>query len=232
MNGVLFKKGLNGNVLKIIALIAMTVDHVGALMYPHNDVLRIIGRIAMPIFAFMIAEGCFYARKKLKYFLLVFGLGAVCVVGYFIAKKRFYLNILITFSFSILIIYALNYALNKKRASAYLLPALAVLSSAFVNFAMPKITGNSGWEVDYGFFGTLLPVFIYIFKDFRLKLVALCLGLTLIALDFGDVQWWAYLSLVFMLFYDGTRGKLNLKYLFYVYYPVHFVVIYGIYILL
>ena len=232
MNGLILKKGLSGNALKIIALIAMTVDHVGALIYPKNDILRIIGRIAMPIFAFMIAEGTFYARKKLKYFSLVLGLGAICVVGYLVAEKTLYLNILITFSFSIAMIYALQYAINKKRASAYLLFALAVLISAFVNFGLPKITGNKGWETDYGFFGTLLPVMIYIFKDFRLKLVALCFGLTLIALYEGGVQWWAYLSLVFMLFYDGTRGKLNLKYLFYIYYPLHLVAIYGIYLLL
>lgn len=232
MNGVFFKKGLSGNVLKIIALIAMTVDHVGAQIFPNIEVLRIIGRIAMPIFAFMIAEGCAYTKHKLKYFAMVFGLGLICVAGYLIAERRLYLNILITFSFSIAIIYALNYATDKKRISAYLLFALAVMCSAFVNFGMPKITGNVSWEVDYGFFGTLLPVFIYIFKDFRLKLVAMILGLTLVAVACGGVQWWGYLSLVFMIFYDGTRGKLNLKYLFYIYYPLHLVVIYGIYLLL
>lgn len=231
MTGVIFKKGLSGNALKIIAMISMTVDHVGALIYPNVEVLRIIGRIAMPIFAFMIAEGGYYARKKLKYFLLVLGLGLICVIVYLIAKRELYLNILITFSFSIAIIYAIKYALDKKRASAYLLPALAVFASAFTNFVLPKITGNGGFEVDYGFFGTMLPVFIYIFKDFRLKLVALCLGLALIALYSGGMQWWAYLSLVFMLFYDGTRGKLKLKYLFYIYYPLHLVAIYGIYLL-
>ena len=232
MSGYFLKKGLNGNALKMIALIAMTVDHVGALMYPNNDALRIIGRIAMPIFAFMIAEGCFYTRKKLKYFLLVFGLGLICVAGYYFGNGKFYFNILITFSFSIAIVYAVNHAVQSKKPVAFLLPAFAVAFSFFINYAMPKITGTAAWRVDYGFFGTLLPVAIYLFKDFRLKLLALTVGIALIAVEDGWLQWWAFLSLPFIVLYDGTRGMLNLKYLFYIYYPVHLVVIYGIYMYL
>ena len=229
MQGLIFKKGLSGNVLKIIALFSMTVDHVGVLMFPEVDVFRIIGRVAMPIFAFMIAEGCVYSRHRIKYFALVFGLGLICVVGYLIAEKELMLNILITFSFSIATIYAIDYALLKKRTSAYLLPVLAVLLSAFINFGLPQITGNILWEVDYGFFGTMLPVAVYLFKDFRLKLVSVSLMLTVIALYYGDVQWWAFIAVPILALYDGTRGKFNLKYLFYIYYPLHLVVIYGIY---
>ena len=92
MKNAIFKKGLSGNVLKIIALIAMTVDHIGVIIFPKAVVLRIIGRIAMPIFAFMIAEGCVYTKRKLRYFALVFGLGLICVVGYFIAERKIILN--------------------------------------------------------------------------------------------------------------------------------------------
>lgn len=48
-------KGLTGNQLKIIALITMTLDHVGVQLFPECQMLRIIGRIAFPIFAYMIA---------------------------------------------------------------------------------------------------------------------------------------------------------------------------------
>ena len=51
------QKGLSGNTLKIIALVAMTLDHLCLLVIPQQQWLRIIGRIAMPIFAYMIAEG-------------------------------------------------------------------------------------------------------------------------------------------------------------------------------
>ena len=47
--------GLTGNQLKIIAMIAMTFDHVGVQLFPQVLWLRLIGRLAMPIYAFMIA---------------------------------------------------------------------------------------------------------------------------------------------------------------------------------
>lgn len=54
--------GLTGNQLKIIALILMTIDHVGAYLLPQYTVLRLVGRLSMPIFAWAIAEGCYYTK--------------------------------------------------------------------------------------------------------------------------------------------------------------------------
>ena len=61
------KKGLTGNQLKIIAMICMTVDHVGFILFPKQEIFRIIGRLAFPIFAYMIAEGCRYTRNYGRY---------------------------------------------------------------------------------------------------------------------------------------------------------------------
>ena len=47
---------LTGNQLKIIAMITMTCDHVGLQIFPQLQWLRILGRLAMPIYAYMIAE--------------------------------------------------------------------------------------------------------------------------------------------------------------------------------
>ena len=55
---------MTGNQLKIIALIAMTIDHVGLILLPQVELLRIIGRLSFPIFAYMIAEGCFFTHDK------------------------------------------------------------------------------------------------------------------------------------------------------------------------
>ena len=62
---------LNGNVLKIIAAILMVIDHIGFTFFPSVMILRYIGRLAMPVFAFMIAEGCRYTKDKLRYFLTI-----------------------------------------------------------------------------------------------------------------------------------------------------------------
>ena len=74
------KIGLTGNQLKILALIAMTIDHVGVMLFPESVWLRVIGRLAFPIFAYMIAEGCHYTRSKSRYLGLCIGVAALCRV--------------------------------------------------------------------------------------------------------------------------------------------------------
>jgi len=95
---------LTRNMLKTIACISMLIDHIGYILFPQIAVLRYIGRLAMPIFAFFIGEGCLHTRDRKKYFLRLFSLGMVCqavyVLEYLImgSGDPFYLNILLTFS--------------------------------------------------------------------------------------------------------------------------------------
>ena len=104
----LSSRPLSGNALKIIAAIAMTLDHMGLMLFPQQILFRILGRLALPIYAFMIAEGCKYTRNRAKYFGMVFGLGAVCQTVYWFVDHSLYFSILITFSLSILMVYALQ----------------------------------------------------------------------------------------------------------------------------
>ena len=85
---------LNGNHLKLIAAVTMLLDHAGILLFPKIMLFRILGRLAYPIYAYMIAEGCRYTRNKLRYFLMVFGLGTACQLVYYFASGDTYLNIL------------------------------------------------------------------------------------------------------------------------------------------
>ena len=64
--GFLVQKGLTGNQLKLFAVIVMTIDHIGAVLYPSVLWLRIVGRLAYPIFAYMIAEGCAHTHAAPK----------------------------------------------------------------------------------------------------------------------------------------------------------------------
>jgi|GEM_PF-2361223 len=70
------------NTLKTIACVSMLVDHIGYILLPEAAFLRYIGRLAMPIFAFFIGEGCLYTRNRKKYFTRIFGLGVVCQLFY------------------------------------------------------------------------------------------------------------------------------------------------------
>ena len=58
----------SNSTLKIFACLFMLIDHIGFHLYPRIFELRLIGRLAFPIFAFLIAEGCKYTKNKLKHF--------------------------------------------------------------------------------------------------------------------------------------------------------------------
>lgn len=223
------KIGLSNNVLKIIALVSMTIDHVGFMLFPQVEFLRIIGRLAMPIFAYMIAEGCFYTKNKLKHFLLIFILGVLSQIVFFISNKSLEMSILIVFSISIGLIYLYQLALDTKKWYYFALLIIAIGVSAWLNYGLPKLITKYRFSFDYGFFAMILPLLVYMFKEKWQKLIALAVGLFPIAFFTPWlIQWFSYLALPILAFYNGEKGKLNIKYLFYVYYPLHLVVLYGI----
>lgn len=221
--------GLTNNALKIIAVISMLCDHIGKELFPQYDFLQIIGRIAFPIFSFMIAEGCFYTRDKKKYLLKISVLGLGCQLVYFIAERSFYQNVLITFSLSILTIYAVDCFLKKRNFVSAILLLSDISAVLFLCFVMPDII--KGYHIDYGIFGLMLPVFVYFAPDKKLKLPVLFAVLCLLSWALGGIQWYSLLSVIIIFLYNGKRGKLNLKYLFYVFYPLHLALIYLVKIL-
>lgn len=237
---------LSGNALKILAAIFMVCDHVGLVFFPSITLLRIVGRLAFPIFAFMIAEGCKYTKNKLRYFLMIFGLGATFQVVYYIVEKSFYMGILITFSLSVLLIYALDFFKEQlftgKLAGKLLSFAVFALSVVGVYFL------NEWIEIDYKFFGCMTPVFASIFHhDVRGKydvpalkkwdnvpvnVLTMGVCLLLLAASLIRMQFYSLLAIPLLLLYSGKRGKYKMKYFFYIFYPAHLVIIYGISMLL
>ena len=106
--------GLSNNVLKIIAMVSMFIDHFGLQIFPHIKIFKIIGRLALPLFAYMIAEGCFYTKNRTRYLLLISALGLLCQMVFYLAMGSLYQGILITFSLSILTIYCIDALLESK----------------------------------------------------------------------------------------------------------------------
>lgn len=224
---MLVNKGfLTGNALKFIAMLLMTVDHVCKQFEIENIGLLILGRISMPIFAYMIAEGCKYTKNRLRYFLLMFITGALCQAVYYYTLKSLYLGILMTFSMSLLLIFAIDL---KKTAGRILTAGMLALIYTVCNI-LPKYLEHLEFEVDYGFFGVLLPALIFWGKTRLQKIILMTIGLVPMTISIGEpVQWYSLLAVILIFFYNGERGKLRLKYLFYVYYPLHLAVIYWIY---
>ena len=94
--------------IKIIAAASMLLDHTGMILFPEAAWMRILGRLALPLYALCIAEGFRHTRSRVKYFLRIFILGALCQVVYFLASEQPYLGILITFSLSIVLLFLLD----------------------------------------------------------------------------------------------------------------------------
>jgi len=212
---------LSGNALKIIAAVAMVLDHAGLMFFPGNKVLRILGRLAFPIFAFMIAEGCKYTRNRLRYFLQLFILAAVCQIVYFLVDGSMYLSILFTFSSSLLMIFSLQHWKEQPSAGRAVLFLLSVGAVWLL---------NQIFTIDYGFWGCMVPLFAALphgtaFDRIPVSVAALGLGLLILAFSLGGWQMWAMAALPLLLLYSGKRGKAKMKYFFYVFYPAHLAIL-------
>ena len=248
----------NSNTIKLLAALFMLIDHVGVVFYPGKvNLLRILGRLSMPLFAFAIAEGCRYTKNKWKHFFLMFGLGAICQLVYFILDPTtIYFGILITFSFSTLMIYALQFA---KKCTFEEKPNTLRIVCAWLLFVL-LLAGTylfcEKFIVDYKFYGCILPVFASIFDFHRIPAPAilkkldvlpmriLCMAIPMILIVlFPDIPAlsldnplmqpiliYSLLTIPILLLYNGERGKRNMKYFFYIFYPVHLGLIEGVYI--
>lgn len=224
----MLKKGLDGTALKIIALIAMTLDHIGLILLNDFTPFRIIGRTAFPIFAYMIAEGCRYTKHRARYFFSIFSVGVLCQTVLYFVNGSLHQNVMITFSLSVLLVYALSFAENKKTPAGYLPLAGMLILVTLLCFGVPLLLPGSDYGFDYRFWGILLPMFISLSEERRTRLMLCAVGLLALCLYIGGIQWWAMLSLIPLALYDGSPGKYRLKALFYLYYPLHLAAIYGI----
>ena len=193
----------------------------------------------MPIFAYMIAEGCMYTKSKRKYVLLVGLVGIICQMAVYVTLQSLAQYILITFTLSIILIYLLQFIWEKLRKGRFLWLSAMIAAVAAVYVISDILPGviPCWFQIEYGFWGVMLPVLIYVPELFAegtfkriLKLLFAAVGLVMVALRGNPVtyQWFSLAALILLLFYNGRRGRLRLKYLFYVYYPVHMAICYWI----
>lgn len=215
----------SGNMLKIFALVCMTIDHIGFYLMDNSYPMRAIGRLAFPIFAYMIAEGCKYTKNRARYFYTIFIMGLAFQTICIIAENDYHMNIFITFSLSILLIYSLDYGRYNSETVRWQFPILSVLFVLFVAEIMPMFLSDINFGIDYGFFGAVLPLMVYLFDKKELKLIMFTIGLVLLCLTRDAIQWWSMLAVVPIAFYNGKRGNMKIKYFFYGYYPLHIIAI-------
>ena len=99
-------KGLDGGTLKLMAAALMLIDHVGAILLPETVILRCIGRLAFPVFAFFIAEGYAHTRSFGRYLLRMAIWAAVSEIPFNLEFGHFFVpgrqNVLWTFCLALL----------------------------------------------------------------------------------------------------------------------------------
>lgn len=219
------KIGLTGNQLKLIALVTMTIDHMGMILFPQDPLWRIIGRLAFPIYAYMIAEGCRYTRSMPRYLGLLALVAAVCQGVYWVAMGSLYQCILVTFSLSVCLILLAQKAMQTQKVHWYVALTAGIAGVFWFTEILPGLLPGTDFSVDYGFWGVMLPVCVYCARDRRLRLAATAVCLALVSNAYGWVQWFSLLSLPLLALYNGQRGKWKMKYFFYLYYPTHLVIL-------
>ena len=186
------------------------------LLFPQLPLLRVIGRIAFPIFAFMIAEGCRYTKNRTKHLIVLSSMAVVFQLFYLIFLNDLYQGILVTFSLSIGLIYAIESFIKNSSVKNRLLMSLVVIAILFVGLVCPELFGKYGFSIDYGAWGLFLPVIIYFAPGKWFKLAGATVLLIAMSLISSPLQWWALMSIPLLALYNGERGKWRMKYFFYI----------------
>ncbi len=233
------RKGLSGSDLKLLACLCMLIDHIGSRLLPQYTVLRLIGRLAFPIFAFCLAEGCRYTRHKGKHLALIAGVGIAWEILLILYYGEWDGNILLTFSLSTILIYLLQYA---KRQAANQDVFRTVAAFALLAAAIGGVYClTQEVYVQYRFFGVLAapmmslfdysedrsPRWMKRFDRLPIKLILLAIALVLQAWPTigRTVQIYSLCAIPLLALYNGEAGNRRLKYGFYVFYPLHLIII-------
>ena len=206
--------------LKWIAIITMTVDHVGAVLYPEFEVLRWIGRLSFPLFAYLLILGMENTRNVNNYFIRLFIFALISQVPFFLAtgtEPFEHLNIFFTLSFGLLFVYFF-----KKSSVLAFIPL-------FISFIVP---------FDYGIYGIAMIGCMYILYENPKVGIASLVILNALFLVPWNTQFLSLFAMPLILLHKNgsltatskstKTFKIPLwrKYFFYVYYPLHLTLLY------
>lgn len=261
--------------IKIIALITMTLDHFSkyqtfTVNKTFNDVLGIVGRIAAPLFLFMVVEGLRHTRSKPKYIFRLYIAGVVIGITNRIVEKisgtgTLFDNTLPMLFYTALFAFCIeNIIKNRSKIKSVCIAVCGLIVPFFfyiINVILQENGYSSIWRiisilfpsplsVSYSIVFVIMGVAWYFIKNKIINCVIL--GLLSVACKlvpatvffavptvwlspvfistfglFVNDQWWMFLAIPFILLYNGEKGH-SLKYLFYIYYPLHVYVLFFI----
>lgn len=214
---------LSSFVLKIIAVTSMLIDHSGYLIFNGFSFMNYIGRLAFPIFAFLITEGYIHTSNLKKYFFRLIIFAIISQIPYMLLfSNNFTLNILFTLSLGLFAITIYNKLENKLLSSVFVI--LSAIGAELLHF-------------DYGWFGIAIIFIFYILKNKKIYMNMFFIFATFInylyyfaktsRIEYLLIFLFCSLSLIPINLYNGKKGK-NIKYFLYLFYPLHLMILYLI----
>ena len=228
-------RGLDGGALKCIAAALMLTDHVGAILLPEVPVLRCVGRLAFPIFAFFIAEGYAHTRDFGRYFRRLAILAVVSEIPFNLENGAVFdltrQNVLFTFCLALLTLRGLE-ALGRERGFGRWAGCGLVLAAGFAAGELLR--------TDYGGWGVVTVALLQLCRDGKYAKLWLLLAMAAVnGLGMGSltvpvfggempIQIFAVAALPVIWLYNGQAGPKGLRRAFYVFYPAHLLVLEGI----
>lgn len=224
------KRGLSQEALKLIACLTMLIDHIAAALMPWRLPMRVIGRIAFPIYCFLLAEGVHYTRDPKQYGIRLALFAALSEIPFDMALfgglTQYYQNVMLTLLLGFLMLETMK-QINE--------PALKVL--VMIPFALA-----AEWlETDYGGYGVVL---IWVFGIFRgdnlmclLGAAAVCWAMNSFRISVLGlripIEMFALLAMLPICFYSGKKQTSSrwLQVGFYFFYPVHLTILWFLQII-
>ena len=201
---------MTGFQLKLLAMLAMTADHIGAVFFPEIPLLRWIGRLAMPVLCFFIGEGLCHTRSPRRYLLRLTGFALLSELPFDLAFyggiEWGHQNAYFTLALGLLALWAIQ----SRGMEGWLLALTAALAAELLG-------------CDYGMYGVLLILLLDRFHRARSEQLA---GAALLNLAFFGLQTQtlSLIALPLLWLYNGKRGRDDRR-LSYLYYPAHLCVL-------
>ena len=212
--------------LKLIAITAMAVDHIGAVIYPEALWLRVVGRLAMPIIAFLLVEGYHHTRHLGRYLLrlLIFAVLAQPVYRLVFPHG---LNVLFDLLIGLCVIRAAEHLRSRCLVAGLLLAVGATGFYVTLDWWHLGVWMVYVFHATRGRFGQTVLVL-------ALLLLANAVFFAFVSVRTGEpsyqltnfVNLGCMLALPLLRRYTGQRG-LDYRYLFYAFYPTHLLILYA-----
>ena len=217
------KKILSGNSLKVLAVASMTVDHVGAVLFPSQIWMRCVGRLAFVIYAFLIAEGYFHTHNVKKYMGRLGFLAIVSEIPFDLVFHHTFVywgsqNVFFTLFLGLVGLYLMDRIKMRLQPQFWYCALIPVAAMCFAAGLL---------QCDYRYYGILVITLFYMARDYRWAAFG---GIAVIQVWMGWIQSFGIAALIPIALYNGKKGNGGklLQWIFYFYYPVHLLIIYGI----